>query len=76
MMLVFFQDLLKDRATEIIKNGAAREVPYFLYLALPHVHWPVEAPLEFTDMYIYEKDDEQESTMECYLTWIQWLATL
>ncbi len=58
------QDLLKDRAYQIIKDHAANQVdgeenPMFMYMAFPHTHWPVEAPLEYTDLYPDVDDSEK-----------------
>ena len=42
--------LFAKRAVEIIE-GAKASRPFFLYLALQNVHWPLEAPAEYLDRF-------------------------
>ncbi len=49
-------DLFRERAIEILSEEASKKEdgenrPFFLYLSLPHVHWPVLADLNYTDLY-------------------------
>ena len=45
-----FKDLYWSRTSNIITNHAAENgpnSPMFLFLSLPHVHFPVEAPTDY-----------------------------
>ncbi len=56
------QDLLWTQAYNVITNHAEEEgldKPLFLYLALPHTHFPVEAPAEYFDRYPDADDSEK-----------------
>ncbi len=52
---------MQTKAIDIVTESANRDAPFFLYLALPHVHWPVEAEFDFTDKYFWEKHSEQRN---------------
>ncbi len=43
---LFHQDLYLDRTVMLLNMESTKKRPFFLYLALPHPHFPVEAPEE------------------------------
>jgi arylsulfatase len=42
----YYTDGISDRAVEMIDDAAARDAPFFLYVAYTAPHWPLHAPEE------------------------------
>ncbi len=45
--------MYRERLIEILNDEASQTDgnPFYLFLSLPHVHWPVMADLNYTDLY-------------------------
>ncbi len=59
--LTVFQDLIMERAHDVIHSHAEKEgldKPMFMYLSLPHTHFPLEAPAKYYDRYPGMDDSE------------------
>ncbi len=75
-MIFIPQDLLMERTHDVIHNHAETEgldKPMFMYLSLPHPHFPVGAPAEYYDLYPGIDDSESRRS---YLAMVSHMDTL
>ncbi len=56
--------MYSDRAVDLIENHATqhKDKPLFLYLAFTSNHFPIEAPVEYLDMYFGVDDSQKRRT--------------
>jgi choline-sulfatase len=61
-----WSEVLGDDATEFLQQAAARDRPFFMYLAFNAPHDPRQSPKRFVDMYPQEQIDVPENFLPKY----------
>ncbi len=57
---------MEERIIELLNEEAAMDdgTPFFMFLPLPHVHWPCgETPHEFSDLYPNVEDFDRRNNL-------------
>ena len=59
---LILQFLLAERATQIIKDHAENhsEDPLFMYLPFLHVHYPLQVPKNYSDLYPHVQNKDRK----------------